>query len=63
MAKTTISFSIDEELKREFKKVCKENGLTMTKAITLFIEIVIREKRIPFEIRLSDLSRENTKNK
>ena len=63
MGKTTISFRIDEDLKREFKKVCKENGLTMTKAITLFMETVIREKRIPFEIRLGDLSRENTKNK
>ena len=45
-----VNFRIDADLKRRMESVCKEMGLTMTAAFTLFATKVSRERRIPFEI-------------
>lgn len=50
MAQTMVNFRMDEELKRSMEQTCKEMGLTMTAAFTMFATKVSREKRIPFEI-------------
>lgn len=51
MAETAmVNFRMDAELKRNMESVCKEMGLTMTAAFTLFAAKVSRERRIPFEI-------------
>jgi DNA-damage-inducible protein J len=41
---------MDEELKREFDDLCKELGLSMTAAFTVFAKTVVRQQRIPFEV-------------
>lgn len=50
MAQTMINFRIDENLKKEMEKICKEMGMSMTTAFTIFATKVARERRIPFEI-------------
>ena len=50
MAQTMVNFRMDEELKKNMEQTCKEMGLTMTAAFTIFATKVSREKRIPFEI-------------
>lgn len=45
-----INFRIDEDTKRDMELACKEMGLTMTTAFTIFAKKVGKEKRIPFEI-------------
>ena len=50
MAQSTINFRIDEEVKKNMEQACKEMGLSVTSAFTLFATKVGREKRIPFEI-------------
>lgn len=50
MAQVMINFRIDEELKKAMEQTCKDMGLTMTAAFTMFATKVSREKRIPFEI-------------
>ena len=45
-----INFRIDEDTKRDMEQACKEMGLTMTTAFTIFAKKVGKEKRIPFEI-------------
>lgn len=45
-----INFRIDEGTKRDMELACKEMGLTMTTAFTIFAKKVGKEKRIPFEI-------------
>ena len=50
MAQTMINFRMDEELKKEMEQACKEMGLSMTSAFTIFATKVSKEKRIPFEI-------------
>jgi len=50
MAQTMINFRIDEELKKGMEQACKEMGLSITTAFTIFAAKVSREKRISFEV-------------
>jgi addiction module RelB/DinJ family antitoxin len=51
MAQTTMTFRVDDSLKKDFDKLCDEFGLTNTAALTIFMKTMVRERRIPFEIR------------
>lgn len=50
MAQATVNFRIDEELKKGMEQTCKEMGLSMTTAFTIFATKVSKERRIPFEV-------------
>lgn len=50
MAQAVISFRVDEGLKKRMEDTCKNMGLSMSAAFTLFATKVTREQRIPFEI-------------
>ncbi|MDR1101963.1 MAG: type II toxin-antitoxin system RelB/DinJ family antitoxin [Clostridiales bacterium] len=50
MAQTMVNFRIDEDLKMGMEQVCKEMGLSMTAAFTIFAAKVNKERRIPFEV-------------
>lgn len=45
-----VNFRMDADLKKSMESVCRDMGLTMTTAFTMFATKVCREKRIPFEI-------------
>lgn len=48
---TSINFKMDAELKDEFSNLLKNLGLDMTTAFTIFAKAVVRERKIPFEIK------------
>ena len=50
MAQTMVNFRIDEELKSNMENVCKDMGMSMTTAFTIFATKVSKERRIPFEV-------------
>ena len=50
MAQSMINFRMDAELKRNMEEICRELGLSMTTAFTIFARKMTREKRIPFEV-------------
>ena len=50
MAQSMINFRMDEELKRNMEETCRELGLSMTTAFTIFAKKMTREKRIPFDV-------------
>ena len=50
MAQVMVNFRIDEDVKKNMEQACREMGLTMTTAFTIFATKVGKEKRIPFEI-------------
>ena len=50
MAQTMVNFRMDEDLKKSMEQACKEMGLSMTAAFTIFATKVSKEKRIPFEV-------------
>jgi len=53
MAQAAFSVRMDENLKRQFEKLCADFGMNMTTAFTVFAKAVVREKKIPFEISQS----------
>ena len=53
MAQAIISARIDANDKTEFDLFCSNVGLNSSAAINLFVKAVLREKRIPFEISMS----------
>ncbi len=55
MAQTTITFRVDDSLKKDFDRLCDEFGLSNTAALTIFMKTMVRERRIPFEIRTEPL--------
>lgn len=63
MPQATFSIRMDENLKRQFDELCNEFGMTATTAFNVFARAVVREKKIPFEIKASDDSlQEEAKN-
>ena len=50
MAQSMINFRLDENLKKDMEQTCKEMGMSMTTAFTIFATKVSKERRIPFDV-------------
>jgi DNA-damage-inducible protein J len=50
MAQAMVNFRMDEGLKSSMEQVCKEMGMSMTTAFTIFASRVSKDRRIPFDI-------------
>lgn len=61
MSQTTMSIRVDSNLKRRFDVLCDEFGLSNTAALMLFIKTVVRECRIPFEIKTDSIEESRKK--
>ncbi len=51
MAQANLSVRIDENDKKSFEAFCNETGMNVSVAINMFIKTVLREHRLPFEIK------------
>lgn len=54
MALSTLTARVDEYDKLDFDNFCSSVGLTSSAAINIYVKTVLREKRIPFEIKQED---------
>ena len=54
MALATLTSRVDEMDKIAFIDFCSSVGLTTSAAINMFVKVVVRERRIPFEIKQED---------
>lgn len=54
MAQAMVSFRMDEGLKTRMEEICKEMGLTLSAAFTMFAAKVTQERAIPFRVGLPD---------
>ena len=61
MSQTTLSIRVDSNLKHRFDVLCDEFGLSNTAALMLFIKTVVRECRIPFEIKTDSIEESRKK--
>ncbi len=50
MGNTTVTFRIDEDLKKQAEELFQDLGLNMSTAFTSFVKQAVREQGIPFEI-------------
>jgi DNA-damage-inducible protein J len=53
-----ISVNIDGEVKQNAQRVLSEIGMDMTTAIDLLLRTIVREERIPFDLRTQKSYRE-----
>lgn len=51
MAQANLSVRIDEKDKKSFEMFCNDTGMNVSVAINMFIKAVLREHRLPFEIK------------
>ena len=54
MNPSAFSVRMDTQIKNDFSLICEDFGMSVSTAFTLFAKAVVREHRIPFEIK-SDL--------
>jgi DNA-damage-inducible protein J len=54
MALSTLTARVDEHDKIDFDTFCSSVGLTSSAAINIYVKAVLRERRIPFEIKQDD---------
>jgi len=52
MAQTTVNVRMDEALKKQLELLCSELGMSLSTAVTLFAKTAVRERGIPFELRV-----------
>lgn len=50
MAKTNMTITVNQELKKEAQQILSEMGLSLSGAIELFLTKVVKERAIPFPI-------------
>ena len=50
MEQVMVNFRMDAALKRDVEAICKEMGMSLTTAFTIFAKKLSRERKIPFEV-------------
>lgn len=53
MATTSMTIRTDSEVKREAQKLFSALGLDMTSAVNIFLRQAIRQRGLPFEVKLN----------
>lgn len=54
MALSTLTARVDEDDKAAFDDFCSSVGLTTSAAINMYVKVVVRDRKIPFEIKQED---------
>ena len=52
MAATNLNIRTDKEIKEEAEQIFSELGLNMTTAVNMLLRTVVRERGIPFSLKL-----------
>lgn len=52
MAQANINIRMDADLKRRFELLCKELGLNLTTAFTIFAKQSVRENKLPVSLEM-----------
>jgi len=47
-----VNFRLNKDTKESMEETCRELGLSMSAAFTIFAKTVVRQRKIPFEISL-----------
>lgn len=55
MAQAMLNVRIDSEDKSRFEKFCRQTGLNISTCINMFVKAVLREQRLPFEVKVAPL--------
>ena len=56
MESLTLNVRVDAKDKKNFEKFCNNVGMNVSTAVNMFIKAVLREQKLPFEIKSSTSS-------
>lgn len=51
MEQSTLSVRVNSNDKRNFEEFCDETGMNVSVAINMFIKAVLREQKLPFDVK------------
>lgn len=54
MEQEIFSIHMDGTLKKQFDSLCSDFGMTASTAINVFARAAVRERKIPFEVTISE---------
>lgn len=49
---TNLSIRVDSELKRQAEQILSQFGMTMTGAVNMFLQQIVRERAVPLSLSL-----------
>ena len=55
MESLTLNVRVDAEDKKNFEQFCSSVGMNVSTAVNMFIKAVLREQKLPFEVKSSTL--------
>jgi len=55
MESLTLNVRVDANDKKEFEQFCNDVGMNISTAINMFIKAVLREQKLPFEVKSNSL--------
>ena len=58
MNQSILSVRVNTEDKKKFENFCSDAGMNVSTAINVFIKAVLREQRLPFEIKTDNYEQE-----
>ena len=58
---SSMTFRIDSQIKEQMTEICNQLGMTPSTAINLFVNAFVREKGMPFQIKLKTNEKALTK--
>ena len=47
----TLSVRLDNEDKKMFEEFCSQTGMNVSVCVNMFVKVVLRERKLPFEIK------------
>ena len=50
MAQANINIRVDADLKQDFERLCRDIGITVSTALTLFMKQAVRANRLPISL-------------
>ena len=54
MSQAAYTIRLDSDLKNRFDTLCEGFGMSASKAFNIFVRTVVRRRKIPFEIEMSE---------
>lgn len=61
MAQSILSVRLSSEDKKQFEEFCSQTGMNVSVCVNMFVKAVLRERKLPFEVRQIKGKYENPK--
>lgn len=60
MAQAMLSVRLSSEDKSRFEQFCEQTGMNVSVCINMFIKAVLREQKLPFEVKVVGTNEEHS---